>query len=67
MNAINQVMTIHRRSEFRWSRVRQTIVEWRQRARSRNDLADLSDRTLQDIGMSRGTANFEAAKPFWMA
>ena len=67
MSAMNQVMTIHRRSEFGWSRVRQTIVEWRQRARSRNDLADLNDRSLQDIGVSRCTANFEAAKPFWMA
>jgi uncharacterized protein YjiS (DUF1127 family) len=67
MSAMNQVMSIHRRSEFGWGPVRQSIIEWRQRARSRNDLADLSDQSLQDIGVSRCTANFEAAKPFWMA
>jgi uncharacterized protein YjiS (DUF1127 family) len=30
-------------------------------------LESLDDRCLQDIGMSRCTADFEASKPFWMA
>ena len=27
---------------------------------------NLSDRTLNDIGVSRCVAEFEASKPFWM-
>ena len=34
---------------------------------SRNELRNLSDRDLQDIGLSRGDARREYAKPFWMA
>ncbi len=52
---------------LRWSEVTQRLVEWRHRARSRNELMGLSDRCLQDIGMSRCTADFEASKPVWMA
>ncbi len=52
---------------LRWSEMTQRLVEWRHRARSRNELMGLSDRCLQDIGMSRCTSVFEASKPFWMA
>ncbi len=52
---------------LRWSRVKQGFVEWRHRARSRRELMSLSDRCLQDIGISRCTMDFEASKPFWMA
>lgn len=38
---------------------------WRQRARSRSELAAADDATLQDLGWSRSQAMFEAAKPFW--
>jgi hypothetical protein len=31
------------------------------------DSATLSDWCLQDIGLTRFTRNFDAAKPFWMA
>lgn len=34
---------------------------------SRATLAKLDDRMLQDIGMSRCSDNFEAAKAFWQA
>jgi uncharacterized protein YjiS (DUF1127 family) len=30
-------------------------------------LEGLDDRSLQDIGISRGTTDLEAAKPFWMS
>jgi uncharacterized protein YjiS (DUF1127 family) len=43
------------------------IAEWRSRTRSRNELSNLSDRTLRDIGVSRCDAHWEASKPFWMA
>lgn len=34
-------------------------------ARSRNQLAQLDERLLRDIGLDRATARFEASKPFW--
>ncbi|MGO9329634.1 MAG: DUF1127 domain-containing protein [Steroidobacteraceae bacterium] len=60
-------ITVHPRRRFRWNQVKQRFVEWRHRARSRDELMGLSDRCLQDIGMSRCNSVFEASKPFWMA
>jgi uncharacterized protein YjiS (DUF1127 family) len=40
---------------------------WLHRVNSRNELRNFSDRELQDIGLRRGDARAEAAKPFWMA
>ena len=51
----------------RWSQVKRHFAEWYLRARSRNELKNLSDWTLRDIGVSRSDAEFEASKPFWMA
>jgi len=55
------------RRALRWSQVKRHLSEWRQFARSRNELMSLSDRALADIGISRSTARFEASKSFWMA
>jgi hypothetical protein len=30
------------------------------------DLRDLSDKALEDIGLTRRRTNFEAVKPFWL-
>lgn len=38
---------------------------WYQRAHQRRQLAQLDDRALEDIGVSRAQAEAEAAKPFW--
>jgi uncharacterized protein YjiS (DUF1127 family) len=38
---------------------------WLRRGISRNELRNLSDRDLRDIGLSRADAHREAAKPFW--
>ncbi|WP_164513448.1 DUF1127 domain-containing protein [Thiosocius teredinicola] len=38
---------------------------WFQRARQRRALAELDDRQLDDIGISREQAQREAAKRFW--
>jgi uncharacterized protein YjiS (DUF1127 family) len=51
----------------RWSEVTRHVAEWRIRARSRNELINLSDRILRDIGVSRSDTEFEASKPFWIA
>jgi len=39
---------------------------WR-RWRSRRHLAELDDRTLKDIGITRADAEYELNKPFWRA
>jgi uncharacterized protein YjiS (DUF1127 family) len=49
----------------RLSDVKKHLVEWRNRAVSRSELSSLSDQQLWDIGITRGTAKFEAGKPFW--
>lgn len=41
------------------------LALWRQRARTRHQLAGLDDRQLRDIGVDRAAAQDEAAKPFW--
>ena len=43
----------------------QIFRTWRQRARQRQELALLDHRTLRDLGLSEGSARFEANKPFW--
>ena len=61
MNAINwdvRNLTVQTHSGLRWSDVKRQLADWRQ-------LEGLDDRCLQDIGISRDTANREAAKPFW--
>lgn len=46
----------------RWWR---TLRTWTDRRRQRAALARLDDRLLADIGITRGQAAFEAARPFW--
>ena len=41
------------------------IVDWIDRCRQRGALAELDQRLLDDIGVSREAAAREAAKPFW--
>ena len=50
-----------------WVGMKRVIAAWRYRVRSRHELANLSDRQLRDIGLSRYSANFESSKPFWRA
>ena len=47
------------------ARTAELVAEWQARSRSRRDLMALDDRTLQDIGLSRGDAYMEYSKPFW--
>jgi uncharacterized protein YjiS (DUF1127 family) len=50
----------------RWARAALSrFAVWRQRSRSRADLAGLDDRMLRDIGITRVEAWFECNKPFW--
>ncbi len=43
------------------------LLVWQERAETRLRLADLDDRQLLDIGISRADAEREAAKFFWQA
>jgi uncharacterized protein YjiS (DUF1127 family) len=55
----------------RWSLGRRGLAEtlrlWVHRSGSRRRLAELNDRELADIGLSRGQAHFESEKPFWLS
>jgi len=41
------------------------LVCWQGRLRTRRSLADLDDRMLRDIGLTRGDVRTETEKPFW--
>jgi uncharacterized protein YjiS (DUF1127 family) len=41
------------------------IGAWIERHRQRRALAELDDRLLKDIGITRPEADREIAKPFW--
>ncbi len=43
------------------------LALWIERYEQRRHLAELDDRMLSDIGVSRGDARVEADKRFWMA
>jgi uncharacterized protein YjiS (DUF1127 family) len=67
MNTISLHLTVHAHGGWRLSQVIRQASDWWNSARSRYELQNLDDRCLQDIGMSRCSADFEAAKPFCMA
>jgi len=52
-------------SHWVFASVRDALHAWRRRSRERAELAALDDRMLQDIGLSRGDAEFLINKPFW--
>lgn len=49
------------------SRFARTFSVWRERARSRTELARWSERELHDIGVSASSVADEINKPFWRA
>jgi uncharacterized protein YjiS (DUF1127 family) len=59
-------VTASRIALFR-KQIKGILIEWRHRARSRRELADLDRAGLRDIGMSPAAAKYEASKPFWTA
>ena len=69
MNTINwdlRNLTVQTHSGLRWSDIKRQLTDWQHSVRSRSELQGLDDRCLQDMVMSRRTADFESAKPFWM-
>jgi uncharacterized protein YjiS (DUF1127 family) len=43
------------------------IATWLNNMTRRSELTNLSDRILQDIGLSRCYTSVESCKPFWVA
>jgi uncharacterized protein YjiS (DUF1127 family) len=66
MNTLSLGLTVHPTQGFCWGDVKRRLKMWWQYSRSRSELESLSDMCLQDIGISRCSAEFEAARPFWM-
>ena len=46
-------------------RLAREIAAWRRRSRERQELARMTGRDLQDLGITPGDALRELAKPFW--
>lgn len=46
-------------------RVVDLMLTWSDRMRQRRHLAELDDRLLQDIGISRADIETEISRPFW--
>ena len=49
-----------------WRRVRQSFTAWQGRANARIELTSLTDRSLRDIGLSRGFERLRPHQPFWI-
>ena len=41
------------------------VLQWDQRSRQRQALADLDDHLLKDVGITRSAATGEVRQPFW--
>ena len=60
-------LTNYQPSSFSLAPLWETFRLWRQRARERDELARMDERTLHDIGLSRSAIYAELQKPFWRA
>jgi len=49
------------------TRVLDVVFGWLERSRQRRHLAELDDRLLRDIGISRAEVEAEMSRPFWRA
>jgi uncharacterized protein YjiS (DUF1127 family) len=49
----------------RWKQVKDSFITRLDRANYRIELRNLSDRTLRDIGLTRGNEGCYSASPFW--
>lgn len=45
----------------------QNLIEWQERASSRQSLVELDDRLLRDIGLTRSMVDAETNKSFWQS
>jgi len=66
MAAISRVLSgdLSGLSDLR-GRLTATVAAWQKRAQYRRELAELSFRDIQDIGIDQALIDQEVAKPFW--
>ena len=50
-----------------FAKVAETLEVWKARTETRRELAELSFRDIQDIGLDQAMVEQEIAKPFWRA
>jgi uncharacterized protein YjiS (DUF1127 family) len=50
----------------RWMQLKDRFVTWQDRGNARIETRNLSDRTLRDIGLTRGNEPCYVASPFWV-
>lgn len=64
-----QSMTNHHHADLShlFGVIFETLHTWRARYRSRQELAQLTDRDFHDVGSSWSDFAYEASKPFWRA
>ena len=62
----HETMTNHHVVDV-FARLGETLHTWRQRYRTRQELAQWTERDLHDVGLSRGDIALEIEKPFWRA
>ena len=56
-----------RRIEAIAETISETLKTWSRRSADRRRLAQMNDRMLTDIGLTRGQVTFEANKFFWQS
>jgi uncharacterized protein YjiS (DUF1127 family) len=66
MRSSGQTQAAHLRGEA-FGEAIGTLTLWQGRRRARQQLANLSDQILQDIGITRDQVEREYGKPFWRA
>jgi uncharacterized protein YjiS (DUF1127 family) len=49
------------------ARIAHIVLEWQARAEQRQNLANLDDDMLKDLGLTRAQVAEEVNKPFWQA
>lgn len=66
-NALNTNVLIHYGDKALrvLGRAAETVLAWQQRASDRKRLAEMDERQLKDMGLSRGDISREVEKPFW--
>ena len=67
MSTFTHESMINHHQSGKLSQLAETFHVWRQRYRSRRELANWSERELHDIGISWGDIAYEIEKPFWRA
>lgn len=53
------------RADGNWQRVLRLLKRWQRNHRTRQQLAQLDDRQLADVGISHSDRAVELDKPFW--